>query len=205
MQPMTVTRCPLGVFRGLTFGLILYPGFAPEAYLEGSTTQQSPLASESRGPRAIMNAVERLAGGYGARVEKAAEELSLVTRQLRDYELRVGAKFSAEEYWRELLILRDQLRDALIREPARSEVAAPASSEAAQKIQQLMRTQASSHTSRQGEHSPARDAAKPVTTQIIRSAGRDSTEERIQATPSADVSEATICQQDLSESAFRPR
>src|SRR5207247_3786316 len=33
-------RVPLGLFRGLRFGLVLHPQFAPELYLEGATVRQ---------------------------------------------------------------------------------------------------------------------------------------------------------------------
>ena len=41
----TTTRVPLGIYRGLRFGLVLHPQFPPDVYLEGATTRQT----DSRG------------------------------------------------------------------------------------------------------------------------------------------------------------
>src|SRR5207253_1637392 len=38
-----VRRVPLGLYRGLHFGLVLHPQFPPEVYLTGATTRQSML------------------------------------------------------------------------------------------------------------------------------------------------------------------
>ncbi len=51
-------RVPLGIFRGLRFGLVLHPQFAPEVYLEGATVRQDRLSREHQGPRAVLNALE---------------------------------------------------------------------------------------------------------------------------------------------------
>src|SRR6185437_99715 len=56
------TRVPLGIYRGLRFGLVLHPQFPPDVYLEGAMTRQSGLSREHQGPRAVLNALERLAG-----------------------------------------------------------------------------------------------------------------------------------------------
>src|SRR5437588_2321095 len=58
-------RVPLGVYRGLSFGLVLHPHFGPDVFLEGAATRQSGFLSEHQGPRAVLNALERLANGYG--------------------------------------------------------------------------------------------------------------------------------------------
>ena len=55
-------RFPLGRFRGLKFGLILHPQGGREVFLEGAITRQTPLSRDSQGPRAVMNALEQLAG-----------------------------------------------------------------------------------------------------------------------------------------------
>ena len=84
-------RFPLGVYRGLRFGVILDPQFAPEVYLEGAMTRRSPLSREHRGPRAVLNALERLASGYGSQVATVRQELTIAESQLRDYQARLGA------------------------------------------------------------------------------------------------------------------
>ena len=84
-------RVALGVYRGLRFGLTLDPQFAPELYLEGAITRRSPLSREHHGPRAVLNALERLAGGYGAECDRVRQDLVLAESQLRDYQARLGA------------------------------------------------------------------------------------------------------------------
>ena len=55
-------RYPLGVYRGLAFGLALHAGGAAEVFLEGKATRHGLLSRDHRGPRAVLNAVDRLAG-----------------------------------------------------------------------------------------------------------------------------------------------
>src|SRR5205085_386294 len=57
-------RISLGTYRGLQFGIVLNPQSAPDIYLEGTSTRQSMLSREHHGPRAVLNALDRLAGGY---------------------------------------------------------------------------------------------------------------------------------------------
>ena len=106
-------RVPLGVYRGLRFGLTLDPQFAPEVYLEGAITRRSPLSREHHGPRAVLNALERLAGGYGSECSRVQEDLGIAESQLRDYQARLGAPFPHDAYLAELTGLRDQLKAGL--------------------------------------------------------------------------------------------
>ena len=46
----SLRRFELGIYRGLRFGIILHPMFAPEIYLEGSITRQSMLSKDHPGP-----------------------------------------------------------------------------------------------------------------------------------------------------------
>src|SRR5208337_1923364 len=63
---MQTRRFPLGTYRGLRFGMVLNPQWSPEVYLEGATTRQDTLSRDHHGPRAILNALERLANAYGS-------------------------------------------------------------------------------------------------------------------------------------------
>ena len=85
------TRVPLGIYRGLRFGLVLHPQFPPEVYLEGTVTRQAALSREHQGPRAVMNALERLANGYGSDCDRLRKDLAIAESQLRDYQARLGA------------------------------------------------------------------------------------------------------------------
>src|SRR5205807_9776174 len=91
-------RIPLGVYRGLRFGMVLHPQFSPDVYLEGTTTRQSMLSREHHGPRAVLNAVERLASGYGSECARVRQDLAIAESQLRDYQARLGAPFPHESY-----------------------------------------------------------------------------------------------------------
>jgi hypothetical protein len=103
-------RVPLGVYRGLRFGLVLHPHFPPDVYLEGAGTRQSMLSREHQGPRAVLNALERLANGHGSDCDRVRQDLGIAESQLRDYQARLGKPFPHEAYLSELTTLRDLLK-----------------------------------------------------------------------------------------------
>ena len=107
------TRVPLGIYRGLRFGLVLHPQFPPDVYLEGATTRQSMLSRDHHGPRAVLNALERLADGYGSECDRVRQDLAIAEAQLRDYQARLGKPFPHDAYLSELTGLRDQLKAGL--------------------------------------------------------------------------------------------
>lgn len=102
-------RIPLGVMRGLRFGIVLHQHFGPDVYLEGAATRQSG-SLEYQGPRAIFNAVERLANGYEAECTRIRQDLAIAETQLRDYQARFGKPFVHEVYLDKLTALRDRLK-----------------------------------------------------------------------------------------------
>ena len=109
-----IRRFPLGMYRGLRFGLVLHPQFAPELYLEGTITRHEILSRDHHGPRAILNALENLAASYGStQCESTRKELAIAEAQLRDYQARLGAPFIHDAYLAELTDLRDQLKAGL--------------------------------------------------------------------------------------------
>ena len=107
------TRVPIGIYRGLRFGLILNPQFPPDVYLEGATTRQSALSRDHQGPRAVLNCLERLANGYGSECVRVRQDLTIAESQLRDYQARLGKPFLHDAYLSELTGLRDQLKAGL--------------------------------------------------------------------------------------------
>jgi N12 class adenine-specific DNA methylase len=107
------TEVPLGTYRGLRFGLVLYPNFPPEVYLAGAITRQSGSLREHQGPRAVLNAVDRLANGYGIECYRVEKDLAIAESQLRDYQARLGKPFLHDTYLSELAGLRDQLKAGL--------------------------------------------------------------------------------------------
>ena len=131
-------RVPLGVYRGLRFGLTLDPQFAPEVYLEGAITRRSLLSREHHGPRAVLNALERLAGGYGSECSRVRQDLAIAESQLRDYKARLGAPFPHDAYLAELTALRDQLKAGLSGAPPEQGADAPPTvAELAERIKTL--------------------------------------------------------------------
>ena len=110
---MQKQRFPLGIYRGLRFGMVLNPQWAPEVYLEGATVRQDTLSRDHHGPRAILNALDRLAGAYGSECVRVRQDLAIAESQLRDYRDRLGKPFPHEKYLNELTDLRDQLKAKL--------------------------------------------------------------------------------------------
>ena len=107
------TRIPLGIYRGLRFGIVLHSQFPPDVYLEGAVTRQSGLSREHQGPRAVLNALERVASGYGSECVRVRQDLAIAESQLRDYQARLGKPFLHDAYLSELTGLRDQLKAGL--------------------------------------------------------------------------------------------
>ncbi|MDB5310146.1 MAG: helicase [Gemmataceae bacterium] len=106
-------RVVLGTYRGLQFGLVLHPQFAPDVYLEGAATCRAMLSREHHGPRAILNAAERLASAYDAECDDRRQELAIAESQLRDYHACVGQPFRHETVMTEMATLRDRLKACL--------------------------------------------------------------------------------------------
>jgi N12 class adenine-specific DNA methylase len=161
------TRVPIGVYRGLRFGMVLHPQ-STDVYLEGAMTRRDTLSREHQGPRAVLNALERLAGGYGPECSYVQRDLAIAESQLRDYRARLGKPFLHDAYLSELTSLRDQLKAGLsgaANQPESGE--GPSISELAEKIKALK----ASHTI---EATPQRvrqkhsTAEEPVTARIRR-------------------------------------
>jgi N12 class adenine-specific DNA methylase len=106
-------RVPIGIYRGLRFGLILHPHFPPDVYLEGVALRQTMLSREHQGPRAVLNAAERLANAYGSECDRDRQDLAIAESQLRDYQVRLGKPFPHDAYLSELTTLRDLLKIGL--------------------------------------------------------------------------------------------
>jgi hypothetical protein len=162
------TRVPLGVYRGLRFGMVLHPQFPPDVYLEGAISRQSALSRDHQGPRAVLNALERLATGYGSECVRVRQDLSIAESQLRDYQARLGKPFPHDNYLNELTELRDRLKVKLSAAGHESgEEHGPTASELADRIKALKAAntiEATPHRARQKRSS----AEEPVTARIRR-------------------------------------
>jgi hypothetical protein len=71
------------------------------------------LSREHHGPRAVLNALERLAGGYSSECDRVRQDLGIAESQLRDYKNRLGKPFMHDAYLSELTGLRDELKARL--------------------------------------------------------------------------------------------
>src|SRR4029077_829002 len=98
---------------GLRFGLVLHPQFPPDVYLEGAITRRDTLSRDHHGPRAVLNALERLANAYGSECLRVRQDMAIAESQLRDYQVRLGKPFLHETYFSELTSMRDQLKPGL--------------------------------------------------------------------------------------------
>jgi hypothetical protein len=105
-------RYPLGVYRGLAFGIEVHPLGSPDAYLEGAVTRYGQIARDA-GPRAVLNALGRLADTYPNQLATARQDLAIAEGQLRDHQARLGKPFAHDAYLSELTELRDRLKAGL--------------------------------------------------------------------------------------------
>jgi len=160
------TRVPIGVYRGLRFGMVLHPQFPPDVYLEGAITRHSTLSRDHQGPRAVLNALERLATGYGSECARVRQDLAIAESQLRDYRERLGKPFAHDSYLGELTSLRDQLKSGL------SATHHDASNESDPTVSELAESVKALKAANTIDATPQRDrqkrstAEEPVTTRI---------------------------------------
>lgn len=160
------TRVLIGTYRGLAFGVIVHPSFPPDVYLEGAITRTSGLSKEHQGPRAVLNALERIATGYAGESARIRQELSIAESQLRDYQDRLGKPFSNEAYLSELTSLRDQLK-AKLSATSQASDDGPTTSGLAERIKTLRAANIVEATPQRTERRTS-TAEEPVTARIRR-------------------------------------
>ena len=110
---LTTKRFPLGVYRGVKFGIERHPGGSAEVYLIGAAERKASLSQESQGPRAVWNAVNRLVDSARETCEELQASREHASNQLRDFEARIGLPFPHAEALETLADLRDRLKLAL--------------------------------------------------------------------------------------------
>jgi N12 class adenine-specific DNA methylase len=192
------TPFPLGQFRGLAFGLVLHAGGAAEAFLEGQATRHALLSREHRGPRAVLNVLERVADGYQGQIDAARQDLAIAQGQLRDHQARLGKPFPHDGYLSELTDLRDQLRAGLSQSAPEPGAEPVPVSEIAERIKALK----AAHTIEATPERTARRrlaAEEPVTARIRRRHEEAATIEppaEPEASPATPLVEATPAQQE---------
>ncbi|MFL5328566.1 MAG: DEAD/DEAH box helicase family protein [Gemmataceae bacterium] len=129
-------RIELGTYCGLRFALKLHPHFGPEVCLEGTTALRTTLG-EHHGPRAVLNAAERVARSYASESARGRQELSIAEAQLRDYRVRLEVPFIHMFYLSRLVELRDQLKASLSGDRNPDTEAGQSASEIAEQIKAL--------------------------------------------------------------------
>jgi hypothetical protein len=176
------SRFALGRFHGLTFGLVIHSQGSREVYLEGTATRFTPLSRESHGPRAVLNALERLSGSYESERATAERDLGIAEGQLRDHKAKLHVPFAHERYLSELTELRDTLKTVLSRagnEPGADSL--PPAADLAERIKTLQASQTI-------EQAPNRQRSRmraeaPVTSRIRRKTEPSAQDEETDSPP----------------------
>jgi N12 class adenine-specific DNA methylase len=179
------TRIPIGFYRGLRFGIVLHPEFLASVFVEGTIGRQSQLSRDHQGPRAVLNALERLAGGYDAECARVRQDLGIAESQLRDYQARLGKPFVHDGYLSGLTGLRDQLKAGLsttAHETANAE--GPSVSELADRIKALKAANSIEAAPQRFRYKQV-TAEEPVTARI-----RRRTEARVASDPAIQMNAA---------------
>ena len=197
------TRVPLGAYRGLSFGIVLHPQFPLEVYLEAAL-RQSVLSRDHHGPRAVLNALERLAAGYGPECDRVQRDLGVAQSQLRDYQARLGKPFSHDTYLSELTALRDQLKAGLsgaTPEPEKEE--RPSVSELSEQIKAIKPADTIEGTA-QRDWDKQSSAEEPITARIRRRTGAVPASDPATESDAAPAAEGFHTQGSMQNSSLDP-
>jgi N12 class adenine-specific DNA methylase len=192
------TRVTIGQYHALNFGLVLHSGGSAEVFLEGRATRHGQLSRDHRGPRAVLNALDRIADSYRSQCDATAADLAIAEGQLRDHQARLGKPFPHDGYLSELTDLRDQLKAGLSQ--ATPEPGATPVAELADRIKALKAV----HTI---DAAPERASARriaaevPVTARIRRTV----TEPPVKppAVPLSDASAGALAKEEVTSPATR--
>ncbi|QVL34950.1 DEAD/DEAH box helicase family protein [Telmatocola sphagniphila] len=183
------TRVALGRYKGLNFGMILHADYPPEVYLEGASKRTATLSREHRGPRAVLNALERLATTYDERCQKERDDLELAQSQLHDYQSRLGQEFAHEDYLAELTNLRDQLKLGLsITTPPAEGEERVSTSEIAERIKDLKSINTIEATAQRSGEQRIIIAEEPVTKRVRERMQREQELLKEEVNPSEETS-----------------
>ena len=148
--------------------MVLHPQFPPDVYLEGNTNRSTMLSREHQGPRAVLNALDRLATGFDSDCERVRQDLAIAEGQLRDYQSRLGNAFKHDTYLAELTGLRDQLKAGLsITAHGAENESGPSVSDIANQIKAL-KAENTVEASPQRDRQKQSTAEEPITARIRR-------------------------------------
>jgi len=154
------TQHELGTYRGLRFGVTLDAYSRLDVYLEGATARGTRLAKNSTGPRAILNALDRLADAYAEQIDRTERDLTLSREQLGDYRDRIGKPFDHEATFTELSNLRNQLNTALTKSFESTADSPASTAELAEHIKRLLAAQTIESASRKSREQTAEITAE---------------------------------------------
>jgi hypothetical protein len=110
-----------------------------------------------QGPRAVLNALERLATGYCSESVRVRQDLAIAEYQLRDYRERLGKPFAHDAHRSHLTSLRDQLEGGL------SSMAHDASNDSGPTVSELAERVNALKVDNSIEATPQRDRQKRAT------------------------------------------
>jgi hypothetical protein len=137
----------------------------------------------------VLNALERLAGGYASEWIRVRQNLGIAESQLRDYQARLGKPFLHDAYLAELINLCDQLKAGRSgAKPEPGSEAGPAVSELAERIKAPHSIEAAPQRVRQ-KHSSAEE---PVTARIRRRTERNPASDSVTASDAAPEAEGIL-------------
>src|SRR5207253_2113563 len=126
---------------------------------------------EHQGPRAVLNALERLANAYGSDCVRVRQDLGVAESQLRDYQARLGKPFLHDAYLSELTGLRDHLKAGLsATAQMQDDNAGPSVSDLAERIKALKAAHSIEATPQRVRQKQS-TAEEPVTARIRRRTG----------------------------------
>jgi hypothetical protein len=160
-------RIPLGTYHGLRFGMVLHPIGAPSVFLEGASRQQDMLSNGHHGPRAVINALERLAGSYEGECRRVRQDLQIAEAQVEGYRDRVGKPFPQEAYLAGLTALRDKLKTGLAGMRLEDSDEDVDLAQVAEQIKALRERNSAELTPVQRSEKRSVAAEEPVTTRIL--------------------------------------
>ena len=89
------------------------PAVPPTCSSKEPSTRHGMLSRDHHGPRAVLNALDRLADSYAGQIDTTRQDLAIAEGQLRDHQARLGQPFAHDAYLAELTDLRDQLKAGL--------------------------------------------------------------------------------------------
>jgi hypothetical protein len=156
-------RRKLGSYRGLEYGVFQHPLGQLDVYVEGAGKRWVTMPRDTPGPRAVMNAVERLIPVYAHEFDDIRADIAVKQGQLRDYESRVGKPSAHAGYMSQSSDLGEQLGLGLSEHPPEG---LPPVAELAERIKALREANTVEAAPERAGTRKAAGAERPVTARI---------------------------------------